>query len=317
MFLLGWVLQSIIWAVLLYQFGIPGAWVAIGHCWWRMIPALAMAGIIVFVSGWSSGVMFAIAGFAVLEFYHRKGNWKVLGSAVPPWAYLAFGIQLALYFSSVIVSVRACTEYDSAFARIDKLLMFGGTVTGISRDAVSLYGTAEFLYYSIGGVMGAAILFLCLSGERQAAFQMCGAILTAYYISLVLFFLLPAQGPFISAGLPPGIATATVQRMSLVNATILYHHTRWITPPLGYYVAFPSLHVAQPVIAAWFLRRWSRVCMIVGAYCVLLVPAILILQWHYVIDIIGGLFVAAIAVWLASGCPVRHETKGSEIHSFA
>ena len=154
--------------------------------------------------------MFALAGLAVLEFYYRKGDWNALGTAVLPWAYLATGIQLALYFSSVIVSVRACTEYDSAFARIDKFLMFGATVIGISRNALSFYGTAEFLYYSIGGVMGAAILFLCLSGEWAAAFQMCGAILTAYYISLVLFFLLPAPRlPFTSRSLalPPQIAT--------------------------------------------------------------------------------------------------------------
>jgi len=267
-----------------------------------------MAGVIFLVAGWAAGALFAVAGFATLEFYHRKGDWKALRTALLPWAYLALGIQLALYFSSVIVSVRSCTEYDSLFARLDKSIMFGATVIGISRNAVPFYGAAEWLYYSIGGVMGAAILFLCLSGDSTTAFRMCGGILITYYLSLLLFFFLPAQGPFIAAGLPSYLETATVQRMSFFNASVLYHHTRWITPPLGYYVAFPSLHVAQPVIAAWFLRKWSRVALIVGAYCVLLVPAILILQWHYLIDIIGGLAVAAIAVWSVGGATSRSQS---------
>src|SRR5665811_1639699 len=96
--------------------------------------------------------------------------------------------------------------------------------------------------------------------------------------------------------------------MSLVNASALYHHATRITPPLGYYVAFPSVHVAQPLIAAWFLRKWRRASMIVAGYCGLLVPAIIILQWHYVIDIIAGLAVAALAVWLATSTAARlHE----------
>jgi hypothetical protein len=35
--------------------------------------------------------------------------------------------------------------------------------------------------------MGAAILFLCLAGDKRAAFQMGGAILIAYYVSLAVF----------------------------------------------------------------------------------------------------------------------------------
>ncbi len=298
MFLLGWGLQSIIWAAVLFQFGVSGAWSPFRRNTLRFVPALFMTAILLFVFGLKSGVMIAIVGLAVLEFYYRKGNWKSASSALLPWLYLAVGIQLALYFSSVIVSLRPCTEYDRLFDRLDTLLMLGTSVTSISRAAVGLYLPAEIIYYGIGGVMGAAILFLCLSGDRKAAFQMCGAIATAYYLSLAVFFVLPAQGPYITAGLPPQLFTAAVQRASLANATALFHHSGWMTPALGYYVAFPSLHMAQPLIAGWYLRRWRRVSLIVLGYCLLLAPAIVILQWHYVVDILGGLVVAVVAVWL-------------------
>ncbi len=302
LFLLGWALQSIIWATLLYQFGIPGSWDAFRNASWRLVPVALMTLVFVFIFGLKSGVMIAVAGIGILEFHYRKGDWKAGRSSLFTWAYLAAGIQIAIYYSAVIVSLRPCSKYDATFARFDTFMMFGGTVVGLSRLASALYVPAELVYYSIGGVMGATILFLCLSGDRRAAFQMCGAIVSAYYLSLVIFFALPAQGPFVSASLPAQLFTAGVQRASLANASSLYHHSRWMTPGLGYYVAFPSLHMAQPLIAAWFLRRWRRVSLIVLGYCILLVPAILILRWHYAIDVVGGIVVAAVAVLSVSSC---------------
>jgi hypothetical protein len=298
LFLLGWGLHSVICAAVLFQLGTVGAWQHFRREPLRIIPALLMSGVLLFVFGWQAGALLAIVLLAILEFYYRKGNWKAVASALVPWLYLATGIELSLYFSSIIVALRPCTEYDAFFSRIDKVLMLGTSVVDISRASVALYTPAALIYSGIGGVMGAAILFFCIAGERDTAFRMCGAILTAYYLSLVLFFLFPAQGPFVTAGLPPQLLTAAMQSASLANATRLYHHAGWMDPALGYYVAFPSLHVAQPLIAAWYLRRWPRVSGIVFGYCVLLVPAIVILRWHYIVDILGGLAVAAIAVWL-------------------
>jgi membrane-associated phospholipid phosphatase len=105
--------------------------------------------------------------------------------------------------------------------------------------------------------------------------------------------------------------TASIQRISLTNATILYHHMAWIDPPRAYYVAFPSMHVAQPLIAAWFLRRWRVVSTAIAAYCVLLVGAIIILRWHYAADLLAGFFVAALAVWIVSaGQPMTAQARG-------
>jgi hypothetical protein len=213
-----------------------------------------------------------------------------------PWIYLVAGIKIAAYFSSVIVSLRPCTEYDSFFSRIDAFLLHGGSVIQFSNATAALYAPAEFLYYRMFGVMGTGIFFLCLDGDPRAALQMSGSIVTAYYLSLILFYFFPAQGPFITAGLPPQLMTAHMESNSLTNATALFHHTRWITPHTDYYVAFPSLHIAQPLIAVWFLRRWRAVSALVFGYCVLLTPAILILRWHYVADILGGLVVAVLAV---------------------
>jgi hypothetical protein len=298
-FLIAWAFQSIIWAALLYQFGITGSWIPYGRNYLRLVPAIVMGIALVAIYG-LAGAEFTIVGFAVVEFNYRGGDWRKAANALLPWLYLAGGILVAQYYSSVIVTLRPCTEFDAILNRLDSLLLFGGSVVRLSSECVALYAPAEIVYYSMGGVMGAAILFLCLVGDRRAAFQMGGAILLAYYMSLIVFYLVPAQGPFITAGLPQQMLTAAIQHSSLGNATILYRHAGWLTPPLAYYVAFPSLHVAQPLIAGWFLRRWRAVSFIVFIYCGLLSAAILILRWHYLVDIIAGSAVACLAVSVAS-----------------
>jgi len=76
---------------------------------------------------------------------------------------------------------------------------------------------------------------------------------------------------------------------------------------LRYYLAFPCTHVAQPLIVLWFLRRWKRMVAVLAVYDVFLVPAILMLEWHYFVDMLGGIAIAAVVIWFvgntAGGTP--------------
>lgn len=299
-FLLGWAIQSIVWAGLLYQLGMKGAWSELRHGWKRFIVAAALPAIVLPLAGIHlNSVLVCVAGIIGMEFYYRRGNWKAIGSALWPWGYLAFGIELAIIYNCAIVSVRHFNLYDWMFERWDAAA-FGISVTRLGHAAMRLDRPAETIYYAMGGTMGAAILFLCVAGERREAFRMTGTILTSYYISLLIFAAWPSQGPFSlhATGFGPQMVTGEFQRLSYINAGILYHHRNWLPPAAGYFVAFPSMHVAQPLIAGWFLRRWRVVSLLVFGYCALLIPAILILQWHYFVDIVAGILVAAFATVL-------------------
>jgi hypothetical protein len=300
-FLISWILQSIIWAGLLYQFGVPGAWRELRKNWQRFIVAIAIPLLLVPIFGLRSGTLVCAVGVVILEFYYRRGSWASASAALVPWAYLAFGIQMAFIYNSAIVSVRSFNLYDPFFQRLDALI-FGISVAKISHAASRFYAPAEMVYYAMGGVMGAALLFLCLAGDRRAAFRMAGAIVTAYYVSLLVFWAWPSNGPYSlnPTNFPDSMITGSAQSASYFNAAALYHHKNWESPALGYFVAFPSLHVAQPLIAGWFLSRWRRVSLLIFGYCGLLVPAIIVLQWHYLVDIVGGLVIAALAIGLVS-----------------
>jgi hypothetical protein len=306
--LLGFAL-SIVCAAVLYQLGFGSSWIQLKRDWIRLIPAGILAIIVVIMLGFKVGISVAIIVLAAKEFQLRGGNWRNVLAALALWVYLLIGVLIALSYSTIIVVFRQCSKFDPFFGRLDSFLMFGHSVVQFSRACTFLYYPAEDLYFIMPGVLGAAILFLCLSGDKYMAFQMNGAILLAFFISLVISYFLPAIGPFITSGLPPGLISSSLQHTFLVNATMLYHHQGWVNPIHAYYPAFPSLHVAQPLIAWWWLRRWRMVSAIVGLYCVLLVPAILILQWHYFVDILAGIVLAGLAIAIVSAKGGKFETN--------
>ena len=70
--------------------------------------------------------------------------------------------------------------------------------------------------------------------------------------------------------------------------------------PEDYYISLPSLHVALPIIAIWFVRPWKRIALIMlGIYVLLLLPSVLLLEWHYLVDFFAGFATAFLAIWLA------------------
>jgi hypothetical protein len=57
----------------------------------------------------------------------------------------------------------------------------------------------------------------------------------------------------------------------------------------------------QPIIVLWFLRSWRRIFFALAAYDLFLVAAILMLEMHYVIDILVALPVAGLSIALTDG----------------
>jgi len=65
-------------------------------------------------------------------------------------------------------------------------------------------------------------------------------------------------------------------------------------------VGFPSFHTAQAIIAIWYARRLKRFFYPFLVFNILVVASTPIQGGHHVVDVIGGLAVAAFAIWFAS-----------------
>lgn len=161
----------------------------------------------------------------------------------------------------------------------------------------------DTVYFGMFAQIGAA-LYICgiSSGWRQAV-RFVGTILLSYYVALTLFYLWPAKGPYyLSGGLLcqrlPSLESCAAQKSLVAVADYLWQRKPLHIIPSGYYISFPCMHIVQPLVVLWFLRGWKRVVTALLAYDVLLVAAILLLNWHYAVDIVGGVAVAAVAILL-------------------
>ena len=142
--------------------------------------------------------------------------------------------------------------------------------------------------------------------DRGRGLQFVGACLTANYIALLIFYLWPTYGPFFLnpehlSRYPGDVISFRFQRAALSGLNAIWSHTSRVLGT-GFYIAFPSLHIASPLVALWFLRRWRATATIIAIYSVLLMIAIPLLEWHYVIDLFAGIALACVAICVSTSC---------------
>jgi hypothetical protein len=267
----------------------------------------------------------AVFSLAILEWFDRSqdrqdGLSAPIAALAPAALYLFWGLILVSAYNDIAVASRPNVTFDAAFNRADAWLLHGVTVSGIAHGAVHnlpgwFYKAAEYVYYfCMFPQIGAAMLLLAFQGGRREALRLSVALLTAYYAALGLFWLWPTQGPFFIcqghfAEFPPKLLTYPIQHGISEKVASLWAGHGLGAIGLDYYIAFPSMHIAIPAIVAVYLRRWKRVFYTLVAVDVLIVATVILLEWHYVLDVIGGLAVAAVVTVLI---PPRSEGSSPE-----
>jgi|SRR5580658_4337562 hypothetical protein len=256
---------------------------------------------------WMTAAVLTFNTVAILEFHERKPRQlrQAMTAVLLPALYVVAGLLLVPAYNDIIVTVRFNFAYDPAFNAIDKWILHGWSVSDLSSWAIRslplpFFRFLEFIYFGMFPQIGAAILLVSVSGGKNRGLQFVGTILMAYYLALGLFYVWPGQGPYSLdpehfSRVPATLQVYAIQNNMMARALALWNHVP-IQRISGYFIAFPCMHIAQPLIVMWFLRRWKRMLIFLCAYDCLLIVSILLLEWHYLVDIIGGIFVAGIAI---------------------
>ena len=139
-------------------------------------------------------------------------------------------------------------------------------------------------------MLAGAPLGLLLSGRREGAGRAAALIMVAFYICYSTFLWFPVAGPRYLFPLAHNAATAILP--ARFTQDLLNNAAAWGT-------AFPSSHVAAALTAslsAWAAwRTWGAV---LGVAAILLTFGTVYGQFHYAVDALAGVLVAA-AVWAA------------------
>lgn len=274
-----------------------------------LLPLAVFFGVLVYALSWWKGVVLTVDTIAILEFRRtaeRSHRRLAFSSLLLASAYLFAGFLLVFAYNDVILSMRFFASSDSVFNAMDQWLMNGWSVSKITAWSVQhlsrgTFGWLEFIYFGMFTQIGAALMLTSIA-SREKGLRFVGTILTAYYLALALFYLWPSQGPYyLSGGMLPGdLMVSAIQKQSVANSMALWSHRPIAFISTDYYIAFPCMHIAQPLIVMWFLRSSRRMVWALIIYDLLLIPAIVLLEWHYVVDLLGGVMVAAAAITIVN-----------------
>jgi membrane-associated phospholipid phosphatase len=318
----GFGLRSIFFAVVLCVIGLPREQTVqpLWRRYWsdkrRLLFFVPVVVELFWLLGLGPGLVCSVAVVAFIELLARSQERRVpLSSAsaavAVPAVYLFAGLILVMIYNDLVVSLKYYGAFDDAFNRMDLWLLGGKSVPDMAHWALRHLSARavrflEFVYFGMFSQVGAGIVLTGIACGRKRAIQYVGTLVTAYYLALLLFFLWPSQGPYYLCAThfseyPGGLQTCLVQQHLLENARAVWGHGMRGGFGLDYFIAFPSMHVALVLIVLWYLRRWKRMVAFLIVMDLLIVFSTMLLEWHYVVDLIGGAIVALLAVGMVDG----------------
>jgi len=234
---------------------------------------------------------------------------NVIAAILLPTLYLFLGFLLVFCYNDVIASLRFTGAADLALNHIDSWLLGGNTISSLSHKALALFPSGAFdwigrIYIGLFPQVGVCLVLLALSRGKERAMQFTSTILTSYFLALILFYFLPATGPYFICPEHFSVFPKSLSGVQLAfseQLNVLRSHQHLWTAGLHYYIAFPCMHLVQPIIMLWYLREWKRLVAILVVFDAALIPCILLLEQHYLVDLVGGVIVAIVAILMTRG----------------
>jgi hypothetical protein len=194
----------------------------------------------------------------------------------------------------------AAVHSDSVIA-IERLIAFGIVPTEELQRLFYDPNRVGWLDVSMAVVYGAhfafplVVAFLFWLRDRPLYYRFIGSLMLMAIAGFVIYLLVPVAPPrfayqFGEALAVHDIMANTWEKLDAV-AWVSWVYANMSGNP---YAAFPSLHAAFPVLAWLFVRgRYPVAAWIVVVYAAIVWFAIVFLGHHYVVDIIGGVLLAA------------------------
>jgi hypothetical protein len=192
-----------------------------------------------------------------------------------------------LYAEVGVLNVDLGVQHDLAIQRLELWVFGSQPAYRWIREMPSplLSWVLHSCYLAYYAILYASPLGLWFGGRREAARRTILAVMVTFYLCYVVFLFFPVAGPRYTFALAHNAATAVWPARAA--QWLLDHGDSWGA-------AFPSSHVAAAVVAtASALRYWRRLGLALTLPTIGLVLSVVYGQFHYAVDALAGLAVAA------------------------
>ncbi|KEO82820.1 phosphatase PAP2 family protein [Tumebacillus flagellatus] len=252
----------------------------------------------------------ALLGLGLLgwirEARREKNNWRLAWKPGLRWGVgqTLTVARFGLPFCVLLIIYRALDFYIPLFSPVDRdgwLLkvdawMFGGVQPSVWLEPLIRPWLTDYLsfVYMIWFPMIFFTLLLMMLKSREAVSGYVAAALFAFYIGYVSYTIVPAVGPLYSL--------ADTYTTSLSGGAITEMQRAVVTSQQDMNVSrdcFPSLHTAISCVMLYFVWTYRRKWLWLYAPLVVsILVSTIYLRYHYVIDVLAGIGLAALTCWL-------------------
>lgn len=231
--------------------------------------------------------------------YHKEGRSHQIAGDFIEYVGLFTFVCLAGVIASYPVAHFSAGVRDAWLQKADQYLGFNwiGWYDFVSAHS-SLKILGRLAYDSIFVSPVVLFAYFAYQGHRAHAHQFIATFWLAAVITLLLFPFMPAQGPlaFLWRGPIPYMPESGLYQALLIPAVKGHILHRISLSDLRGLVSAPSFHTASAFLytaAAWPFRRLRWPVLLVNGMMLLAIP---VEGTHYLVDMIGGMVVAAVAL---------------------
>jgi membrane-associated phospholipid phosphatase len=264
----------------------------------------------------TSGAIIAIlTGLAVAD--ARRGSRAV--HVLHSWAFAPLVYVIYAEIHWVIGPIHRGWLADDLLITIDRALFGGNPLEWFGAFArpwlTEIAQIAYTSFYPLVVAVGAELYLRRSEADFQRFNFACACVFLGSYVG---YLLVPAVGPrftlydfsSIERDLPGLLATAPLREFVNAGGLVPVGVSKPVALGLAHRDVFPSGHTMMTLVSVWWSWRMRLAVRwpitVAGA---LLVFATMYLRYHYVVDVMAGAVLAAVAIWLLPAAWQRIVTR--------
>lgn len=277
-----------------------------------LVPGMLAAGVLAVLSVCSSQYglldylfLVPVAALLTLALAHSDLGKTIVGLLLTTLILVAVSYVFTIFKSQLFVHRVPMDAWivDAEIWSFGK--PFYRLVAAWASSSPTVIRFSDWIYFLFFHHMAMTALYLFACGDRGEQWRYVTSLGLCYLIGGLSYYLLPAYGPAYwdpkaFAYLEPYASfTADIQRFLWVSTDSAAHGHLGLIETYAFIACMPSLHMAHETVMLFHSRRSPLMLIFTAGFWVCSFAAVLILGWHYLFDIFGGLLLAALAIGLA------------------
>lgn len=236
-------------------------------------------------------------------------SWKILCKLTGQLLLSIIVFSIVSYYFTIIKALLLInrTPIDSSLVEIEHTIfgVYPHRVIAIwAAEHPGVVSVCDQVYFYFFHHMLLITVLLTGMKQRTEQIQYLGALSICYLMGGSLYYLFPGVGPIfyepeLYSYLVKGSTTHFVRGWLLSNVEGVIRGDTQVIHTWGYIACMPSLHIAHELVMLYFARRSTIAFIFSFIFTGATLLAVLILGWHYLIDSLGGLIVAGLAILIA------------------